>query len=90
MRRRTWRSSSTRPSLPRRSRRPCEKERGSCSSRSGSSTSSPATRVGEGKKSLAYALRFRAADRTLKEGEAAAARDAAVALAAERTGAVQR
>ena len=46
--------------------------------------------VGEGKKSLAYALRFRAADRTLKEGEAAAARDAAVALAAERTGAVQR
>ena len=46
--------------------------------------------VGEGKKSLAYALRFRAADRTLKEGEAAAAREAAVALAAERTGAVQR
>jgi phenylalanyl-tRNA synthetase beta chain len=46
--------------------------------------------VGAGKKSLAYALRFRAADRTLKEGEAAAARDAAVALAAERTGAVQR
>ena len=46
--------------------------------------------VGEGKKSLAFALRFRAADRTLKEGESAAARDAAVALAAERTGAVQR
>lgn len=46
--------------------------------------------VGEGKKSLAYALRFRAADRTLKEGEASAARDCAVALAAERTGAVQR
>ena len=46
--------------------------------------------VGEGKKSLAYALRFRAPDRTLKEGEAAAARDAAVKLAAERTGAVQR
>ncbi len=46
--------------------------------------------VGEGRKSLAYALRFRALDRTLKEGEAAAARDAAVALAAERTGAVQR
>lgn len=48
------------------------------------------TQVGDGKKSLAYALRFRAPDRTLKEGEAAAARDAAVALAAERTGAVQR
>jgi phenylalanyl-tRNA synthetase beta chain len=46
--------------------------------------------VGEGKKSLAYALRFRAADRTLKEGEAAAARDAAVAVAAQRTGADQR
>ncbi|NPD07143.1 phenylalanine--tRNA ligase subunit beta [Nocardioides sp. zg-1308] len=46
--------------------------------------------VGAGRKSLAYALRFRAPDRTLKEGEAAAARDAAVALAAERTGAVQR
>ena len=41
-------------------------------------------------KSLAYALRFRAHDRTLKEGEAAAARDAAVKLASERTGAVQR
>jgi len=46
--------------------------------------------IGAGKKSLAFALRFRAPDRTLKEGEAAAARDAAVALAAERTGAVQR
>ena len=46
--------------------------------------------VGEGKKSLAFALRFRAPDRTLKEGESAAARDAAMALAAERTGAVQR
>jgi len=46
--------------------------------------------IGSGKKSLAFALRFRAPDRTLKEGEAAAARDAAVALAAERTGAVQR
>ena len=46
--------------------------------------------VGEGRKSLAFALRFRAPDRTLKEGEAAAARDAAVAMAAERCGAVQR
>ena len=46
--------------------------------------------VGAGRKSLAYALRFRAPDRTLREGEAATARDAAVALAAERTGAVQR
>ncbi len=46
--------------------------------------------VGEGKKSLAFALRFRAPDRTLVEGESGAARDAAVALAAERCGAVQR
>ncbi|MDF1603867.1 phenylalanine--tRNA ligase subunit beta [Nocardioides sp. YIM 152315] len=46
--------------------------------------------LGEGKKSLAFALRFRADDRTLTEEETAAARDAAVALAAERTGAVQR
>jgi len=46
--------------------------------------------VGEGKKSLAFALRFRAPDRTLTEEETAAARDAAVAAAAQRTGAVQR
>ncbi|WP_406306011.1 phenylalanine--tRNA ligase subunit beta [Streptomyces sp. NBC_00885] len=48
------------------------------------------SQIGEGKKSLAYALRFRAADRTLTVEEASAARDAAVALAAERTGAVLR
>ena len=48
------------------------------------------SQAGEGRKSLAFALRFRAPDRTLTEGEAAAARDAAVALAAERCGAVQR
>jgi phenylalanyl-tRNA synthetase beta chain len=46
--------------------------------------------VGDGKKSLAFALRFRAPDRTLTEQEAGAARDASVALAAERLGAVQR
>jgi phenylalanyl-tRNA synthetase beta chain len=46
--------------------------------------------IGEGKKSLAYALRFRAPDRTLTDAEAAEARDHAVAVAAERTGAVQR
>ncbi len=46
--------------------------------------------VGEGKKSLAYALRFRAPDRTLTEAETTAARDAAVAAAAAKTGAVQR
>ncbi|MEU3243749.1 phenylalanine--tRNA ligase subunit beta [Streptomyces sp. NPDC006875] len=46
--------------------------------------------LGEDKKSLAYALRFRAADRTLTVDEASAARDAAVALAGERVGAVLR
>ncbi|AWT42080.1 MULTISPECIES: phenylalanine--tRNA ligase subunit beta [Streptomyces] len=46
--------------------------------------------LGEGRKSLAYALRFRAADRTLTVDEASAARDAAVARAGERTGAVLR
>ncbi|WP_432573215.1 phenylalanine--tRNA ligase subunit beta [Kineococcus sp. SYSU DK005] len=46
--------------------------------------------VGEGRRSLAYALRFRAPDRTLTAEEASAAREAAVAEAARRTGAVQR
>jgi phenylalanyl-tRNA synthetase beta chain len=46
--------------------------------------------VGESRKSLAFALRFRAPDRTLTAQETAAARDAAVAAAAERTGAVLR
>jgi phenylalanyl-tRNA synthetase beta chain len=43
-----------------------------------------------GRKSLAYTLRLRAADRTLTAAEASAARDAAVAEAARRTGAVLR
>ncbi|WP_371482863.1 phenylalanine--tRNA ligase subunit beta [Kitasatospora sp. NBC_00315] len=46
--------------------------------------------VGGGKKSLAYALRFRATDRTLTADEASAAREAAVAEALARTGAVLR
>ncbi|MGW4246517.1 phenylalanine--tRNA ligase subunit beta-related protein, partial [Nocardia sp. NPDC004722] len=46
--------------------------------------------AGEGRKSLTYALRFRATDRTLTEDEASAARDAAVAKAAEAVGAVLR
>jgi len=43
-----------------------------------------------GTRSLAYTLRFRAPDRTLTSEEANAARDAAVAVAAERHGAVLR
>jgi phenylalanyl-tRNA synthetase beta chain len=46
--------------------------------------------VGEGRKSLAYKLTFRAPDRTLTVEEAVAARDAAVAVAAQRHGAVMR
>ncbi|MCG5218840.1 phenylalanine--tRNA ligase subunit beta [Streptosporangium sp. KLBMP 9127] len=46
--------------------------------------------AGEGNKSLAYTLRFRAPDRTLTAEETTAARDAAVALAAERVGAQLR
>ena len=43
-----------------------------------------------GHRSLAFALRFRAPDRTLTVDEVGAARDAAVARAAAATGAVQR
>jgi phenylalanyl-tRNA synthetase beta chain len=46
--------------------------------------------VGEDRKSLAYTLRFRAPDRTLTAAEAAEARDAAVAEAQRRVGAVLR
>jgi phenylalanyl-tRNA synthetase beta chain len=46
--------------------------------------------IGDGRKSVTLALRFRAADRTLTEAEASAARDAAVKIAADRVGAVQR
>ncbi|MBP3036947.1 phenylalanine--tRNA ligase subunit beta [Arthrobacter sp. zg-ZUI100] len=46
--------------------------------------------IEEGHKSLAFALRFRAPDRTLTADEASGSRAAAVALAAERFGAVQR
>jgi phenylalanyl-tRNA synthetase beta chain len=46
--------------------------------------------VGEGRRSLAYTLRFRAPDRTLTSEEANAARDAAVAVAAERYAATLR
>ena len=46
--------------------------------------------LGQGRKSLAYTLRLRAPDRTLTAAEATAVRDAAVAEAARRTGAVLR
>ncbi|WP_204079763.1 phenylalanine--tRNA ligase subunit beta [Mycobacterium riyadhense] len=46
--------------------------------------------IGEHRKSLTFALRFRAPDRTLTEDDARAARDAAVRNAAERVGAVLR
>jgi phenylalanyl-tRNA synthetase beta chain len=46
--------------------------------------------IEEGRKSLAFSLRFRAGDRTLTADEASAARESAVAVAHERFGAVQR
>jgi phenylalanyl-tRNA synthetase beta chain len=46
--------------------------------------------VGEGKRSLAYTLRLRAVDRTLTDVEVLAARDAAIAEAGRRAGAVLR
>jgi phenylalanyl-tRNA synthetase beta chain len=46
--------------------------------------------IEDGKKSLAFGLRFRATDRTLTADEASEARERAVATAAERFGAVQR
>ncbi|WP_214404310.1 phenylalanine--tRNA ligase subunit beta [Pseudonocardia lacus] len=46
--------------------------------------------IGEGRRSLAYTLRFRAADRTLTSEEANSARDAAVAVAADRYGVTLR
>ncbi|MNF14297.1 Phenylalanine--tRNA ligase beta subunit [compost metagenome] len=46
--------------------------------------------IDDGKKSLAFGLRFRANDRTLTADEASEARAAAVAVAADRFGAVQR
>ena len=46
--------------------------------------------VAEGNRSLAFTLRFRAPDRTLTNEEANAARDAAVAVAADRFGATLR
>jgi phenylalanyl-tRNA synthetase beta chain len=46
--------------------------------------------IPRGRKSLAFALRFRAADRTLTEAETAAARDRAVAAVVAEFGAVHR
>ncbi|MFI6067572.1 phenylalanine--tRNA ligase subunit beta [Micromonospora sp. NPDC051227] len=46
--------------------------------------------LGAGRRSLAYKLTFRAPDRTLTVEEAVAARDAAVAVAAQRLGATLR
>jgi phenylalanyl-tRNA synthetase beta chain len=46
--------------------------------------------VGQGRKSLAYTLRFRAPDRTLTAEEVSVVRDAAVAEAARQMGAVLR
>ncbi|MGL5929938.1 MAG: hypothetical protein ACRCY8_13470, partial [Dermatophilaceae bacterium] len=46
--------------------------------------------VGDGRKSLAYRLTFRAPDRTLTTDEVSILRDAAARAAAEALGAAQR
>jgi phenylalanyl-tRNA synthetase beta chain len=46
--------------------------------------------VAEGTKSLTFALRFRASDRTLTAAEASTAKESAIALAAKRHGAAPR
>jgi phenylalanyl-tRNA synthetase beta chain len=48
------------------------------------------SQLAEGHRSLAFTLRLRALDRTLTSQEVLAARDAAIAAAAERVGAVLR
>jgi len=48
------------------------------------------SQVGEGRKSLAYSLRFRASDRTLTDTEVLAARDAAIEAVVAAHGAVLR
>jgi phenylalanyl-tRNA synthetase beta chain len=48
------------------------------------------SQIPDGTKSLAFSFRFRAPDRTLTDAELAAAKQAAVDLAAERFGATQR
>ena len=80
---------------PRRCRRPRWRPRwstgrGSCWSRVRLFDVYTGAQVGRGARSLAYKLTFRAPDRTLTAEEAVAARDAAVAAAAERVGAVLR
>ena len=81
-------AASTCPPPP--SRPPSARARGSSSSTSSSSTTTAAQGVPEGAKSLTFALRFRAADRTLTAAEASEAKLAGAALAAERTGAAIR
>ena len=65
-------------------RRAALRRRRARSSPSGCSTSTPVSRWRRASKSLAFALRFRAPDRTLSADEVTAAREAAVAAAAER------
>ncbi len=77
-RRRTSRSSSAPMCRPPRCAPRSSKGRGSCSSRCGSSTTTAAPGVPEGAKSLTFALRFRAADRTLTAAEATEAKLAGV------------
>ena len=90
-----WRRRTSPSSSTPRCRRPPSRPRSStararCSSPCACSTSTPVEQVDAGRKSLAFALRFRAPDRTLTVEEVSAARDSAVAAAAATVGAVRR
>lgn len=86
---RTWRSWSTPRYPPPRSRRPCGQVEELLEDIRLFDVFE-GEQVGEGRKSLAFALRFRGVDRTLTEDEASAARDAAVAAASAAVGAELR
>ncbi len=83
----TWRWSPRRRCPRRGWPTPCSTAAATSWRRCGSSTSTPGSSWAPGKRSLAYTLRFRAPDRTLTSEEANTARDAAVAVAAQRHGA---
>ncbi|MEI2825121.1 MAG: hypothetical protein V9F04_01045 [Dermatophilaceae bacterium] len=87
---RTSRSRSTSRSRPATSSTCCDRRRGRTSETIALFDVYRGDQVGDGKKSLAFRLAFRAADRTLTTDEVSRCRDAAVAAAAGRFGAVQR
>ena len=78
------------PSPPRRRCGWCARPAASCSTAAEVFDVYRGPQVGEGRHSLAIHLEFRAADRTLTDAEADAARDAIVAALGEQLGAELR